>query len=77
MKSSTFERVLRLFGLGIARLIYRVTATGVEQLPAGGFLLLPNHITWVDASALSLASPRPIRFIVDEGVYRTRFLQPV
>jgi acyl-[acyl-carrier-protein]-phospholipid O-acyltransferase/long-chain-fatty-acid--[acyl-carrier-protein] ligase len=76
-KSSAFEHVLRFFGLGIARLIYRVTATGMEQLPAGGFLLLPNHITWVDAIVLLLASPRPIRFIIDEGVYRNRFLHPV
>jgi acyl-[acyl-carrier-protein]-phospholipid O-acyltransferase/long-chain-fatty-acid--[acyl-carrier-protein] ligase len=76
-KSSAAERALRFFGLGIARLIYRVTATGVEHLPAGGFLLLPNHITWVDAIVLLLASPRPIRFIIDEGVYRNRFLHPV
>jgi acyl-[acyl-carrier-protein]-phospholipid O-acyltransferase/long-chain-fatty-acid--[acyl-carrier-protein] ligase len=76
-KSPTFEHILRFLGLGIARLIYRVTATGVEQLPAGGFLLLPNHITWVDAIVLTLASPRPVRFIVDEGVYRNRFLHPV
>ena len=75
-KSSAAERALRFFGLGIARLIYRVTATGVEHLPAGGFLLLPNHITWVDAIVLMLASPRPIRFIIDEGVYRNRFLHP-
>jgi acyl-[acyl-carrier-protein]-phospholipid O-acyltransferase/long-chain-fatty-acid--[acyl-carrier-protein] ligase len=76
-KSSATERALKFFGLGIARLIYRVTATGVEHLPAGGFLLLPNHITWVDAIVLLLASPRPVRFIIDEGVYRNRFLHPV
>jgi acyl-[acyl-carrier-protein]-phospholipid O-acyltransferase/long-chain-fatty-acid--[acyl-carrier-protein] ligase len=75
--SSAFERVLRFFGLGIARLIYRVTTTGLEHLPAGGFLLLPNHITWVDAFVLLLASPRPVRFIVDAAVYRNRFLHPV
>lgn len=75
-KSSATERALRFFGLGFARLIYRVTVTGVDQLPSGGFLLLPNHITWVDAIVLLLASPRPIRFIVDEGVYRNRFLHP-
>ena len=75
-KSSATERALKFFGLGIARLIYRVTATGLEHLPAGGFLLLPNHITWVDAIVLMLASPRPIRFIIDEGVYRNRFLHP-
>lgn len=71
------ERLLRFFGLGFARLIYRVTATGQERLPAGGFLLLPNHITWVDAIVLLLASPRPIRFIIDESVYQNRILQPV
>src|SRR5438270_169818 len=70
------ERLLRLFGLAFARLLYRVTPSGVERLPAGGFLLLPNHITWVDAIILSLACPRPIRFIIDEGVYSNRFLNP-
>jgi acyl-[acyl-carrier-protein]-phospholipid O-acyltransferase/long-chain-fatty-acid--[acyl-carrier-protein] ligase len=76
-KSSAAEHALRFVGLGIARLIYRVTAVGVEGLPSGGFLLLPNHITWVDAIVLLLASPRPIRFIIDAGVYRNRFLHPV
>jgi len=73
---SGFERVLRFVGLGLARLIYRITTIGRERLPQGGFLLLPNHITWVDAIVLSLACPRPIRFIIDEGVYRNRFLYP-
>lgn len=76
-KTSGFENVLRFVGLGIARLLYRVSPVGLENLPPGGFLLLPNHITWVDAIVLMLASPRPIRFIIDEGVYRNRFLHPV
>jgi acyl-[acyl-carrier-protein]-phospholipid O-acyltransferase/long-chain-fatty-acid--[acyl-carrier-protein] ligase len=75
--SSGFERVLRFFGLGISRILYRVSTVGLERLPAGGFLLLPNHITWVDAIVLLLACPRPIRFIIDEGMYRNRFLNPV
>ena len=76
-KPSTAERILRFFGLPLARLIYRVTVTGLEHLPQNGVLLLPNHITWVDAIVLVLASPRPIRFIVDESFYRNRFLHPV
>jgi acyl-[acyl-carrier-protein]-phospholipid O-acyltransferase/long-chain-fatty-acid--[acyl-carrier-protein] ligase len=71
------ERLLRFFGLPFARLLYRVTNTGVEKLPPGGFLLLPNHITWVDSIVLSLACPRPIRFIIDEGVYRNPVLNPI
>ena len=70
------ERLLRSLGLPFARMIYRVTTTGVEHLPAGGCLLLPNHITWVDAIVLSIACPRPIRFIIDEGVYRNPVLNP-
>jgi acyl-[acyl-carrier-protein]-phospholipid O-acyltransferase/long-chain-fatty-acid--[acyl-carrier-protein] ligase len=77
LKSSAAERALRFVGLGLARLIYRVRATGLDHLPEGGFLLLPNHITWVDAVVLLLASPRPVRFIVDAAVYRNRFLHPV
>lgn len=74
--ASAAEKLLYLIGLGIARVIYRVTATGKEQLPKEGFLLLPNHITWVDAIMLQLACPRPIRFIIDETYYRHRFLSP-
>jgi acyl-[acyl-carrier-protein]-phospholipid O-acyltransferase/long-chain-fatty-acid--[acyl-carrier-protein] ligase len=76
-KPSGFERVLRFFGLGIARIFYRVSAVDLERIPPGGFLLLPNHITWVDAIVLLLACPRPIRFIIDEDVYRNRFLHPL
>jgi acyl-[acyl-carrier-protein]-phospholipid O-acyltransferase/long-chain-fatty-acid--[acyl-carrier-protein] ligase len=63
-------------GHAIFGVIYRVTATGVEHLPKGGFLLLPNHISFVDAIVLLLACPRKIRFIIDEAYYRHRILHP-
>jgi acyl-[acyl-carrier-protein]-phospholipid O-acyltransferase/long-chain-fatty-acid--[acyl-carrier-protein] ligase len=34
---------------------------------SGGALLLPNHVTFADAFFLSAASPRPIRFVMDEA----------
>ncbi|MEP6956187.1 MAG: 1-acyl-sn-glycerol-3-phosphate acyltransferase, partial [Chthoniobacterales bacterium] len=74
--TSLAERAFKFLGLGLARVIYRVTASGREQLPTEGFLLLPNHITWIDAIMLQLASPRPIRFIIDETYYRQRLLHP-
>ena len=74
--SSFGERALYFFGLGLARLIYRIKITGAENLPAGGFLLLPNHITWVDAFVLQLSCPRRIRFIIHEEYYRNRYLHP-
>ncbi|CAA9251369.1 MAG: Long-chain-fatty-acid--CoA ligase [uncultured Chthoniobacterales bacterium] len=70
------ERALYAVGHAIFGLIYRVTKTGVEHLPTGGFLLLPNHISFVDAIVLLLACPRKIRFIIDEAYYRHRILHP-
>src|SRR5471030_301501 len=74
---SLAERALYFIGRVVPRLIYRVTIFGREKLPAGGFLLLPNHITWVDADVLQVACPRPIRYIIDESIYRNRILNPI
>lgn len=68
---------IHFLGKLLAGAIYRVTARGTETLPAGGYLLLPNHLTWVDAVVLQLACPRPIRFIVDQQIYNIRFLNPI
>lgn len=60
--------LVRVVGLMIIRLIYRIQSTGTTNLPAkGGVLLLPNHITWADAFFLTAACPRPVRFIMEEG----------
>ena len=62
-----------------ARAVYRVQASGVEHLPkrGEGFLLLPNHVTWIDAIVLQIACPRPIRFIVWEPIYKKPLLNPL
>jgi acyl-[acyl-carrier-protein]-phospholipid O-acyltransferase / long-chain-fatty-acid--[acyl-carrier-protein] ligase len=73
---SPAERVLHFFGRPLVKIFYRVQALGLEQLPAGGFLLLPNHITWVDAIVLQLACPRPIRYIIDQEFYHKPMLRP-
>jgi len=73
---SASERALYFFGRRLARCVYRVTAFGTDNLPEGGCLLLPNHITWVDAIVLQLACPRPIRYIIDEEFYRKPILHP-
>ncbi len=61
----------------VLRCFYRVKVLGPENLPAaGGALLLPNHITWVDAVLLQLVSPRPIRFLIYDAIYRHPLLNP-
>src|SRR5213078_3066055 len=74
---STAERVLYFFGRPLVRCFYRVSALGLENLPAGGFLLVPNHISWVDALVLQLACPRPIRYVIDQEYYHQRILHPI
>src|ERR1043166_2770168 len=74
---SRTERALYFFGRLLVRCFYRVTALGLENLPQGGFLLLPNHITWVDALVLQLACSRPIRYVIDEEHYHKPILHPI
>lgn len=73
---SASERALHFLGRSLVRCFYRVRPVGVECLPKGGFLLLPNHISWVDALVLQLACPRPIRYIIDREFYDKPFLRP-
>src|SRR5438034_3791328 len=73
---SAAERALHFFGRLLVRCFYRVTALGLENIPAGGFLLLPNHITWVDAIVLQFACPRPIRYVIDQEYYHRPILRP-
>src|SRR5207244_9498380 len=74
---SATERALHFFGRPLVKIFYRVHPLGLEHLPKGGFLLLPNHITWVDALVLQLASPRPIRYIIDQEFYHKPLLRPL
>jgi len=74
---SAAERTLYFIGRALGRCFYRVTALGIDNLPEGGFLLLPNHISWVDAIVLQLACPRPIRYIIDQEFYRKPTLHPL
>ena len=58
---------IRVIGVALIRMIYRIRVGHPERLPAkGGVLMLPNHVTYADAFFLSAACPRPIRFVMDE-----------
>jgi acyl-[acyl-carrier-protein]-phospholipid O-acyltransferase / long-chain-fatty-acid--[acyl-carrier-protein] ligase len=74
---SRTERALYFFGRPLVRFFYRVTTLGMENLPQSGFLLLPNHITWIDALLLQLACPRPIRYVIDQQYYHNAILHPI
>ena len=77
METPWAGRFLRRAGLWLARVVYRVRLLPSAPLPEGPCLMLPNHLTWVDAVLVQAVSPRPIRYLVEETYYRNRFLGPV
>jgi acyl-[acyl-carrier-protein]-phospholipid O-acyltransferase / long-chain-fatty-acid--[acyl-carrier-protein] ligase len=60
--------------LFLARLLYRVRAIGVSNLPEGGAVVIANHLSYVDAVVLQLACPRPLRFVAYRGPGTGRLL---
>lgn len=55
---------LRFFVWIASKTAYRVRVYGHENLPEqGGALLISNHVTWLDAVFLLMASSRPIRML--------------
>lgn len=67
---------IRLLGIAVVRMIYRIRTVGLERLPAkGGVLLLPNHVTYADSFFISAACHRPVRFVMDEAFTAKRSIR--
>ena len=65
------EFLLRFLAWALVRGIYRLRVTGIEHVPdKGAALLICNHVSFVDPIAISAACRRPIRFIMDHGIFR-------
>ena len=55
----------RILILPWIRLNYRVRRIGAHHVPDyGGVLLIPNHVSYIDAFVVYLACPRPVRFVI-------------
>ena len=68
--------LLRFVALVAMRLFYRISMIGRENLPAEGpALLVPNHVTWVDALLLTATCGRRIRFVMERSIYDTPVLR--
>ena len=69
------EFLVRFVAWLLVSTFYRVRTEGVEHIPAEGpALLVCNHVSFVDAVVLMGQSPRPIRFVMDLGIFRIPFL---
>lgn len=69
------EFLMRFLAWILVSTFYRIRATGVEHIPNDGpALLVCNHVSFVDAVVIMGESPRPIRFVMDIGMFRTPLL---
>lgn len=58
------------------RLCYRLNVHGRYHLPKqGGALLVCNHVSFMDALVLGGASPRPLRFVMDQPIFDSPWLK--
>jgi len=71
------DSLLRLLLWILTNTLYRVHVLGRENLPgSGGALLIPNHLSRIDALLLIASTDRPIRFLMDKEWYEKQFIKP-
>ena len=71
------DALLRLLLWIATHTLYRIHLSGRENVPAkGGTLLVPNHVSMVDAVLLIASIDRPIRFLMFKGSYDHWLVKP-
>ena len=71
------DALLRLLLWIATHTLYRIHLEGRENIPAkGGALLVPNHVSMVDAVLLIASIDRPIRFLMFKGSYDHPLVKP-
>ncbi|CAA6811582.1 MAG: Putative 2-acylglycerophosphoethanolamine acyltransferase / acyl-acyl carrier protein synthetase (EC [uncultured Sulfurovum sp.] len=59
-------------------LFYDFEVQGLDNLKAKkGVLLLGNHVSFLDWAFLQIATPRPIRFVIDRSYYELWYFKPI
>ena len=70
--------LVRFVVIVVTRILYRIRVRGIERLPVEGpALLVPNHVTWVDALLLSATTQRRIRFVMAKRVAEEHWLRSI
>ena len=68
--STVPEFVLRFVIYLLSHTMYRVKSSGLEHIPAeGAAVLVANHVSYVDALLIGGAVRRPVRFVMEKGIY--------
>jgi 1-acyl-sn-glycerol-3-phosphate acyltransferase len=69
------EFLLRFVCWLLVHTLYRMQKRGAHFPETGAALLVCNHVSFVDALVISAACRRPIRFIMDEAIFRAPIIR--
>ncbi len=65
------QDLVRFIGSTIIRMIYKIRSIDGQNVPrTGGVLMLPNHVSYVDALVIAVACDRPVRFVMWDTLYK-------
>jgi hypothetical protein len=65
------EFMMRFIIWMLVHTIYRLRQRGLEHLPTeGAAVVVANHVSFVDALVIAAASRRPMRFVMDHGIFK-------
>ncbi|MGA2059295.1 MAG: MFS transporter [Thermoguttaceae bacterium] len=65
----------RMIAVALWRLMYRTRIEGLENIPATGALITPNHVSYADGLLVGLACPRHPRMLVFADYFETPWLR--
>jgi acyl-[acyl-carrier-protein]-phospholipid O-acyltransferase/long-chain-fatty-acid--[acyl-carrier-protein] ligase len=76
-RRSFLARLVRVSFVLLTKTVYRLRVVGRANVPAsGGALLVPNHVSFVDAVFLIASIDRPVRFLLDTYWFERPLLRP-
>jgi len=69
------EFLMRFVAWILIHTVHRVKGINVDKIPEEGpAVLVCNHVSYMDAIVIMAYSPRPIRFVMDHGIFKIPFL---
>jgi hypothetical protein len=70
------EFLMRFLAWLLIHAVYRLRVEGLEHIPdEGPAVIVCNHVSFVDAVVIAGACRRPIRFVMDHGIFKVPLLR--
>ena len=65
------EFLMRFLSWVLVNTMYRIRVRGLENIPESGpALLVSNHVSFMDALVIGGSVRRPVRFVMDQQIFR-------